>query len=415
MSFGEQLRRYRQQRKISLSGLHAVTYFSKSYLSRVEQGKRNPERVLAELADDALGAGGKLVEAWVNQYGSPLPMLETSTGGRATKRRMFIKSAAIAAGVGLTDGVGQPDQSAAAVARLRDALIPNEPTSGPVLTHASFARAVTRARRDFTAARYADLAGDLAELIPVARDASAPADLATAAQVYHLTTRTLIKLSASPYAWVSAHQGERAAHASGDLQAIGEARRDLASLFHRAMDYGKARDITVSTAELLRPQLPSASASAWGSYGALMSTGAIAAARLEDRDNALGMLEEAEEAARHAPKLVLSAGHVATYKIGVSIVLGDAGTAIEHARDIVPEEIPTLERRASYYTGIAEAYTLWGKTDRAVRALLVAEKIAPSEVRRTGPRQVITDLLHRDRHGKLSGLHALARRSGVTL
>jgi hypothetical protein len=40
------------------------------------------------------------------------------------------------------------------------------------------------------------------------------------------------------------------------------------------------------------------------------------------------MLEEAEEAARHAPKLVLGLGHVATCKIGVSIVLGDAGTAL---------------------------------------------------------------------------------------
>jgi len=340
---------------------------------------------------------------------------ETDTGGKTTKRRAFIKSAAIAAGVGLADGIEQPDQSTAAVARLRDALIPNEPTSGTALTPADLVRAVTRAHRDFTAARYADLADDLAELIPLARDASDSADLAVAAQVYHLATRTLIKLSASPYAWVSAHQGEQAAHASGDLRAIGEARRDLASLFHRAMDYGKARDITASTAELLRPRLPSASASAWGSYGALMSTGAIAAARLEDRDNALSMLGEAEEAARHAPRLVLSPGHVVTYRIGVSIVLGDAGIAIEHARNIIPDEIPTLERRASYYTGIAEAYTLWGKTDRAVRALLAAEKIAPFEVRRTGPRQVITDLLYRDRHSRLSGLRALARRSGAAL
>lgn len=61
------------------------------------------------------------------------------------------------------------------------------------------------------------------------------------------------------------------------------------------------------------------------------------------------------------------------------------------------------------------AYTLWGKADRAVRALLIAEKIAPSRVSRPGPRQVITDLLHRDRHSKLSGLRALARRSGVSL
>ena len=415
MSFGEQLRRYRQQRNVSLSGLHAVTYFSKSYLSRVERGLRNPERLLAELTDDALGAGGKLLEAWVGEYENAPPILETRSGGNTTKRRTFMKSAALAAGAGLTDGVGQPDQSATAVARLRDALIPHAPTSADALTPASFARVVTRARRDFAAARYTDLAESLAALIPVARSASDPADLATAAQVYHLTTRTLIKLSASPYAWIAAHQGEQAAHASGDIRAIGEARRDLVSLFHRAMDYGKARDITVSTAESLRPQLRSAPALAWGAYGALMSTGAIAAARLEDRDSALGMLAEAEEAARHAPKLALSLGHVVTYKMGVSIVLGDAGMAVEHAKAIVPDEIPTSERRASYYTGIAEAYTLWGKTDRAVRALLIAEKIAPSEVIRTGPRQVITDLLHRDRHSKLSGLRALARRSGVSL
>jgi hypothetical protein len=303
----------------------------------------------------------------------------------------------------------------ATVARLRDALVPDAHRSPVAPSRASLARAVTRAQRDFAAAHYADLADDLADLIPVARIAAESAELAIAAQVYHLATRTLIKLSASPYAWIAAYQGEQAAHASGDLRAIGDARRDLVSLFHRAMDYGKARDITTSAAEWLRPQLTGASAPAWGAYGALMSTGAIAAARLEDRHSAMGMLHEADEAAQHAPDLVLSRGHVATYKIGVSIVLGDASTAIEYARGVTPDEIPTQERRAGYYTGIAEAYTLWGKTDRAVRSLLVAEKIAPTEVQRTGTRQVITELLHRDRHSRLSGLRSLARRAGVSL
>lgn len=416
MSFGEQLRQYRLHRKVSLNGLHEATYFSTGYLSRVERGLRNPERVLAELADDALGAGGKLLEAWVSQYEKP-PLILEAKGGKATKRRVFIKSAALAAGVGLTDGAGQPDRSGTAVARLRDALIPDVHSPAIPLASTSFARAVTRAQRDFAAARYVDLAGNLAELIPVAHGVTESGELAVAAQVYHLTTRILIKLGAPSYAWVAAYQGERAAHASGDIRAIGEARRDLVSLFHRVMDYGKARDIAVSTAELLQPRLSTASAlaPAWGAYGMLMATGAIAAARLEDRGSALGMLEEAEEAARHAPKLVLSMGHVVTYKIGVSIVLGDAGTSIEHARAVSPDEIPTLERRAGYYTGIAEAYTLWGKTDRAVRALLIAEKIAPSEMRRTGPQRVMADLLHRDRHSKLSGLRALARRSGISL
>lgn len=415
MSFGQQLRQYRQQRKVSLSGLHAATYFSKSYLSRVERGQRRPERLLAELADEALGARGRLLEAWDTEYGNKPPMLVPRTGGQATKRRMFLKSTVLATGVGLTYEVERPDDSVAPVARLRDALIPNAPVPHAQTATGVFSRAVTRAQRDFAAANYTVLADQLSELIPIAKAAEVPADLALAAQVYHLATRTLIKLSAPPYAWIAAHQGEQAAQASGDIRAIGEARRDMVSLFHRAKDYSKARDITATAAELLRPRLSSAPAPAWGAYGSLMSTGAIAAARLDDRDSALGMLQEAEAAAVHAPKLVFSPGHLGTYKIGVSIVLGDAGTAIEHAKRLVPDEIPTLERRASYYTGVAEAYTQWGKVDRAVRALLIAERIAPSELQRPGPQDVIRELLHRDRRSKLSGLRGLARRAGIAL
>ncbi|SEG77924.1 Helix-turn-helix domain-containing protein [Nonomuraea solani] len=411
MGFGEQLRHWRERRKVSLSGLAQATHYSKGYLSRVERRQRKPERLLAELADDTLGADGKLVGAWVMEFG-PEPMLGPSAGGEATKRRTFLKSASTAV---VVPGLAEPNPHVDAVARLRDALVPDSPTKAEDISLPAFGRAVTRARRDFTAARYAGLADDLADLVPVARAATDPAGIALAAQVYHLAARTLIKLSAPPYAWVAAHQAEQAARASGDLRAIAEARRDMVSLFHRAAGYGKARDLTAKAADILRPALPKASPSAWGAYGTLMSTGAIAAARLEDRHTALSMLGEADEASHRSPKLVLSAGHVVTYRIGVSIILGDAGTAIDHARRIVPEEIPTVERRASYFTGIAEAYTLWGKTDRAVRALLIAEKIAPTEMRRAGPRRVIEDLLHRDPHSNLSGLRALARRMSVTL
>ncbi|WP_187414726.1 helix-turn-helix domain-containing protein [Nonomuraea sp. PA05] len=411
MGFGEELRHWRERRKVSLSGLAQATHYSKGYLSRVERGQRNPERLLAELSDDALGADGKLVEAWVSDFG-PEPMLGPGAGGEATKRRTFLKSASTAL---VLPGLPEADPHANAVARLRDALVPDSPVTGEDMSLTAFGRAVTRARRDFAAARYAGLADDLADLVPVARAATGPGGNALAAQVYHLAARTLIKLAMPPYAWVAAHQAEQAAQASGDIRAIAEARRDMVSLFHRAADYGKARNLTARAADTLRPALPNADPAAWGAYGTLMSTGAIAAARLEDRHTALSMLQEAEEASHRSPKLVLSAGHVVTYQIGVFIILGDAGTAIERARRIAAEEIPTLERRAGYFTGIAEAYTLWGKTDRAVRALLVAEKIAPAEIRRSNPRRVIEDLLHRDPHSNLSGLRALARRASVAL
>lgn len=59
------------------------------------------------------------------------------------------------------------------------------------------------------------------------------------------------------------------------------------------------------------------------------------------------MLTEADETADHAPNLTLGHGHVSIYKMGVSIALGDAGTAIEHAKAVIPNQIPTLERRGS--------------------------------------------------------------------
>jgi tetratricopeptide (TPR) repeat protein len=412
MRFGEHLRRWRKRRDMSLLALADMIHFDKGYLSRVEQGKRHPRQVLAEVADEALGAGGQLITAWIDDYGEGRNLRGGSGGVEATKRRTFVTSAAMAAGSGLLGGLGEPEQRMV-VAALRDALVPEATPEVAWPGSVVFSRAVTRARRDFTAARYGELADELARLLPVARVATDQAALTLAAQVYHLSARTLIKFGEIPLSWVAADRAEHSAQASGDVEVIGQARRDLVSLFHRSGDYRKARDIAARTADQLQPRLVDASSAAFGSYGALMSTGAIAAARLEDRASALEMLDEARRVAHRAPRLTFSLGHVVTYQIGVSIILGDAGTAIEYAKSIDPAKIPTVERRASYFTGIAEAYTLWGKSDRAVRALLTAEKIAPDEISRSGPRAVITELLHRDPHSSLSGLRGLARRSGV--
>lgn len=416
MMFGRRLRWWRQRRGMSLAALAERCYVSKGYLSRVERDLRRPGRRVVELFDAVLGADGELISTWARETAGPTP--ETTMGGDTTKRRLFIKGAAVAAGLGLSRDqarVSTPDDH---VARLRDALIPDAIPRAWAKAEAArslsaSARAIALARRDFAAARYGPVAERLVPLITAAREASGPVNLTLAAQVYHLAARTLIKLGAVPYAWTAAHLGERAADASGDAAAILQARRDLASLLHRAGDHGKARDLATATAAAMRPHLASARPGAWAAYASLLSTGAIAAARVNDRDGADAMLAEAGEAARRAPAMLCGPGHVATYRIGVSILLGDAGTAIRHADAIAPARIPTLERRAGYYLGVAEAYTMWGKTDEAVRALLIAEQIAPAELRRPGPRRTITDLLARDPHSRLSGLRALARRAAV--
>lgn len=60
MEFGTELRKLRQSRGMSLAALGAAVYFTKGYLSKVENGRARPNRALAALCDRALGAGGEL-------------------------------------------------------------------------------------------------------------------------------------------------------------------------------------------------------------------------------------------------------------------------------------------------------------------------------------------------------------------
>lgn len=61
LPFGARLRRMRLERGMSLSELARRTYFSKGYLSRIENGSRLPSAALVRQCDGALGAGGELI------------------------------------------------------------------------------------------------------------------------------------------------------------------------------------------------------------------------------------------------------------------------------------------------------------------------------------------------------------------
>ncbi|OEJ28335.1 DNA-binding protein [Streptomyces agglomeratus] len=60
-SFGEELRRLRGERGISLTALARSIHYSKGYLSKIENGGKPPTPDVAERCDQALDAGGALV------------------------------------------------------------------------------------------------------------------------------------------------------------------------------------------------------------------------------------------------------------------------------------------------------------------------------------------------------------------
>lgn len=106
--------------------------------------------------------------------------------------------------------------------------------------------------------------------------------------------------------------------------------------------------------------------------------------------------------------------NVTLYQISIAQVLGDNGTAIEHAKTLRPAVIPTAERQARYWIDVARAYRQWRKPEHCYRALLAAERAAPAEARyRPSVHRMTEDLLRIDRH-HLPGLHAFARRIGLS-
>jgi hypothetical protein len=53
------------------------------------------------------------------------------------------------------------------------------------------------------------------------------------------------------------------------------------------------------------------------------------------------------------------------YQVSIAQVLGDSGTAIDHARTIRAADIPTPERQGRYWVDVARAWHQWGSRRRA--------------------------------------------------
>lgn len=62
--FGEALRRIRRRAGLSLDTRETRVNFSKSYISKVENGHRPGSREFAERCDAVLAAGGDLIDAY---------------------------------------------------------------------------------------------------------------------------------------------------------------------------------------------------------------------------------------------------------------------------------------------------------------------------------------------------------------
>jgi hypothetical protein len=108
----------------------------------------------------------------------------------------------------------------------------------------------------------------------------------------------------------------------------------------------------------------------------------------------------------------LSITTVNLHRISAEYSLGEPGAAIAAARAIDPASLPSIERRARYYTDTARAFAQAGHRGECLRALLSAERHAPEEIHaRPAIRDLISGLLVSGR--TTPELRGLAARSGI--
>ena len=105
--------------------------------------------------------------------------------------------------------------------------------------------------------------------------------------------------------------------------------------------------------------------------------------------------------------------NVGIWQMGFEVSAGEPGRAVELARLVDTDNIPSKGRQATFYLHLGRALTdLTGHDDAALRTLLVAERRAPQLVRSSVmARETARVLLHRAMRG--SPLYGLCERLGV--
>ncbi|MFY1623588.1 hypothetical protein ACN268_10305 [Micromonospora sp. WMMD735] len=282
---------------------------------------------------------------------------------------------------------------------------------------------LSAARADFRATRYSQLARRLPRLLSQAiagHDTAAVNEASRAAnrlaQAYNVATQLLIKLHDNGMAWATADRAVQAARSGDDPMVLAEAGRLAATVMRRTQHRDGTQKLMLDTARALQADTGLSDPAHSSLYGQLLAAASYTAAIRDDRDSAWTFLSEAEDAVRRAG--ATRSDHfnmldLAVYKISVSRVLGDYGSAVDYARLVDPTRIISPERRARYWEDTALALHGRGRPQATFQALLAAERDTPQEVRfRPWAQQLTTDLLSRNSQS-LPGIRDFAGRVGL--
>ncbi len=424
-TIGYQLRRLRRLRGLTQEQLADRANVSRDLVAKLEQGRRHTARIasLASLAGaldvelSALVERAPAVSEVEERDAADAGALENALGCLAPGRRATPAPSAHAP--------RRPEGFDKLVAALvhRDAA----PAIERPIDLAALTQGAASAKRNLQACRYALAVSELARLLSLSSMRAHELDRdralrvwALRAHAYQTAAGVLLKLGHNGLAFIAATRSMESAEHSQDQLVIGSSARILA---HAFLSSGHAREARMTaTSAAARLDGLDRTHQQRSVLGALLLRGAVAAARDGDRCAALELLDHADAVAtslgedRNYRWTAFGPTNVLLHRVHVAVTFGDAGTALEHARNIDVSRLAVVERRAVLHIDAAKALVQLGKHADACHMLAAAERLAPEELSsRSSVRALIGDMARSAPRSAQPTVRALAVRVGADL
>jgi transcriptional regulator with XRE-family HTH domain len=291
------------------------------------------------------------------------------------------------------------------------------------------ARQVEYAWLTFQASHYSTLGPLLGQLLIQAQRAAAEAtgdDQRIAAellaQVYQITTSTLRKLGNHDLEWLAAERGVLAAERTGNAVLIGGAAFRLVNALLDNDGAKAAVSAAAASAHRLEADLDVERPEPSSVYGHIFLQGAVAAGLSREPGQVTSFLDEAGRIAsrlgvdRNDYWTAFGPTNVEIHRVSAYVELRDWAAALGVAERMDQHHLSLLpkERRANHLVDVARACALGGRTDDAVGRLVLADTLAPKEVRcRPLAREVVHDLWRRSRRSPSQELRQLVEHVGL--
>ena len=265
-------------------------------------------------------------------------------------------------------------------------------------------QAVANAKRAYQACRYTEVMSQIPTLLPALQAACDNLDgdtrlraSALSADAYHVVASVLLKLGDHGLAWLAADRSMRAATLSQEPLALAprpdhhpraDGRRPL-----RCRDHDCEHLRSAPRGRRTQPD-----------PGILVGVRLAAAARASPprTEELRRQHDPAQRGGQAGSRLGSDYNHrwtafgpanVLLHRINTAVRLGDAGSAINYARKVNLDRLTVTERKASFFVDTAQAFSQWGKHEKAFTPSARLRSSLPGSALPPAVRRLVGDLL----------------------